>query len=169
MKEPKQQHTDVIQFFEYDDAELQSRIESAEREYFVRTEGLVYKGCAANIEFKRYGALADTLEELYALLSRGYSVCRDRYASAHGLDFEVTLRKPDDVIKSDLDAIHAQAEQLYRADLLARNLAEEQRQLSISMDRIARDAEKARLAAEQAAAEKLRAKALQELREAYAA
>lgn len=168
MKTIRYQYTDVIEFHHHSDEELQAKIESAERDYFLRTESLVYKGRAANIEFKRYGALADTLEELHTLLSRGYSICGDKYANAHGLDFEVTLRKPDDIIQSDLDTVHAQAEEAYAAERYARNLAEQERQLAIGVGRITRDTEKARLAAEQAAAEQVRATALADLRQAYA-
>ncbi|MDT4846554.1 hypothetical protein FQZ97_805790 [compost metagenome] len=79
------------------------------------------------------------------------------------------MRKPADQIEQDLIVIRAQVAEEYEASRYQKNLDEQKRQLDISINLMAKKAEQARVAAEQAAADEIRTKALKELKEAYAA
>ncbi|MCY1559711.1 hypothetical protein D9M68_967730 [compost metagenome] len=78
------------------------------------------------------------------------------------------MRKPADQIEQDLIVIRAQVAEEYEASRYQKNLDEQKRQLDISINLMAKKAEQARVAAEQAAADEIRTKALKELKEAYA-
>lgn len=161
--------TEVIEFFQHDDNELQEAIQRAEDTYYgaVKTPAETDK-LAASIYFN-CDLLAVAIPKIIELVQSGYTLRADRHIGMNGIALTCTLTLPQKQIEEDLIKVHTQATDKYEGDRLAKNLAEQDRQVNISLEKARRDAEKKAAAAELKAAEVAREKALSELRAAYAA
>ncbi|MDN6871840.1 hypothetical protein QO209_05240 [Pseudomonas citronellolis] len=156
---------DVIEFFSFDNDELQEYISNAEQAYYNAIETLDNK-LAASVQLKK-NPLVVQLPELFKLYGQGYTVRTDRFCNVSGGSLDITLMKPQEMIDADLVQVHKQAGEIYEQQRWIKNSQETERQLNISAEKIKRDKEKARLAAEQKELEAQRERALAELREAY--
>lgn len=168
MKQDKYKYgLDVIEFFQFDNDELQEYISKAEQTYYNSIESLDNK-LAANIQLMK-APLVVQLPELFRLYSEGYTVHPNKFCGVMGQSLDITLTKPQKIIDKELIQVHAQAQEEYAARRYARNEAETERQVAITLDRQRREREAAEKAAEQAQLESQRERALIELREAYVA
>lgn len=159
----------VIQFFTHDDNELQEAIQKAEDNYYGSVKSpLEINRLAASLHFHR-SPLPVALPELIQLVQDGYTIRNDRFIGMNGGALDVTLSLPQEQIEADLVLVHAKAVADYDAARYERNRVETDYQISVSLARAQRDEEKKQLAAAERAANKARAQALDDLRQAYAA
>jgi len=160
---------EIIEFFQHDENELQEVVSKAEDVYYGSTKSPVETNkLAASLHFHR-GPLAVALGELIALVQAGYTIREDRYIGMQGGALDITLSLPQEQIDADLIRVHAQATSDYEAARYARNLAETERQVGVTLARALREEEKRIAAAAEKAANKARTQALDDLRTAYAA
>ncbi|WP_236174147.1 hypothetical protein [Pseudomonas pseudonitroreducens] len=157
----------VVEFYTADQNELQECIQLAESKYY-NAVATLDNPLAANIQLMK-APLVVQLPELFKLIAEGYTVHPNKYCGVIGQSLDITLTKPQKMIDKELAQVHKQAEAVYEQQRWIKNSAETEKQLQITADRIARDAEKARLAAEQKMLEEQREAALADLRAAYAA
>ncbi|MCJ1881132.1 hypothetical protein [Pseudomonas nitroreducens] len=166
------QHTygdSAIEFFPYDDNELQEQIQKAENSYYNSVKSPVeVNKLAASMHFHR-GPLAVALSELIQLVQEGYSIRNDRFVGMNGGALDVTLSLPQELIDADLVRVHEQAAADYNAARFERNRVETEYQIGVTLTRAQREEEKKLAAAAEKAANKARAQALEDLRQAYAA
>ncbi|WP_430317236.1 hypothetical protein [Pseudomonas nitroreducens] len=157
----------VIEFFPFNTDELQESIQQAESKYYNAVTNLD-NPLAANVQLMK-APLVVQLPELFKLIEEGYTVHPNKFCGVMGQSLDITLTKPQKVIDKELMQVHADAATAYEALRYARNETETNRQITISIERAQRDAEKAAQAKADAAAQKARQKALDDLRQAYAA
>lgn len=167
MKDKYNYGLDVIEFFQFDNDELQEYISKAEQTYYNSIESLDNK-LAANIQLMK-APLVVQLPELFRLYSEGYAVHPNKFCGVIGQSLDITLTKPQKAIDKELVQVHKQAEEIYEQQRWIKNSQETERQLNISAEKIKRDREKAAALAEQKELEAQREKALNDLRAAYAA
>jgi len=168
MKQTKYKYgLEVIEFYPHDENELQEFIQRAEDRYYNSIASLD-NPLAASIHFLK-SPISIALPELLSLHDQGFTIRNDRFAGMQGGALDLTLTKPQSQIDKELIQVHAQAQEEYAARRYARNEAETERQVAITLDRQRREREAAEKAAEQAQLESQRERALIELREAYAA
>lgn len=156
--------TTVVEFFKHSDSEFQQLLDKRTDQYYKGSEGLHYKGLAANVDWVRDTPLEVALIELQHILRDGFSIVK---VVTQPLWFKAILRKPEDVIESELPKVAEMALGEYEQDRYQRNVAETARQVAISVERSERQAS----AAAAKAADKKRAgdeqKALADLLRAY--
>lgn len=156
--------TTVVEFFKYSDNEFQQLLDKRTDQYYKNSEGLHYKGLAANVDWVRDTPLEVALIELQHILRDGFTVVK---VVTQPLWFKAILRKPEDVITGELPKVAELALGEYEQDRYQRNVAETARQVAISVERTERQA----AAAAAKAAEKKRTsdeqKALADLLRAY--
>jgi len=168
MKQTKYKYGDsVIEFFSFDNDELQEYITKAEQAYYNSIETLDNK-LAASVQLQK-NPLVVQLPELFKLYDQGYTVRTDRFCNVSGGSLDITLMKPQKMIDADLALVHAHAEEAYEIFRWSKNSQETERQLAISAEKIKRDKTKALALAEQKELEAQRERALNDLRKAYAA
>lgn len=157
--------TTVVEFFKYSDTEYNQLLDKRTEQYHKSSEGLHYKGLAANVDWVRDTPLEVALIELQHILRDGFSIVK---VVTQPLWFKAILRKPEDVIETELPKLAELALGEYEQDRYQRNVAETARQVAISVERSERQA----AAAAAKAADKKRAsdeqKALADLLSAYA-
>jgi len=156
--------TTVVEFFKFSDTEYKQLLEKRTEQYHKSSEGLHYKGLAANVDWVRDTPLEVALIELQHVLRDGFSIVK---VVTQPLWFKAILRKPEDVIAAELPKLAVLALDEYEQDRYQRNVAETARQVAISVERSERQA----AAAVAKAADKKRAsdeqKALADLLRAY--
>jgi hypothetical protein len=156
--------TTVVEFFKHSDTEFQQLLDKRTEQYHKSSEGLHYKGLAANVDWVRDTPLEVALIELQHLLRDGFTIVK---VVTQPLWFKAILRKPEDVITTELPKLAKLALDEYEQDRYQRNVAETSRQVAISVERSERQA----AAAAAKAADKKRAsdeqKALADLLRAY--
>jgi len=167
MKDKYKYGLDVIEFFQFDNDELQEHISKAEQAYYNSIESLDNK-LAANIQLMK-APLVVQLPELFRLYSEGYTVHPNKFCGVMGQSLDITLTKPQKIIDKELVQVHKQANEFFEQQRWIKNSQETDRQLAISAEKVKRDKEKAAAIAEQAELEAQREKALDDLRKAYAA
>jgi len=157
--------TTVVEFFKYSDTEYKQLLDKRTEQYHKSSEGLHYKGLAANVDWVRDTPLEVALIELQHILRDGFSIVK---VVTQPLWFKAILRKPEDVIETELPKLAELVLGEYEQDRYQRNVAETARQVAISVERSERQA----AAAAAKAADKKRAsdeqKALADLLSAYA-
>ncbi|WPN48662.1 hypothetical protein [Pseudomonas sp. P8_241] len=154
----------VAEIIKHSDEDLQQLIAKKEAQYQSRSEGLHWKDLAANVDFCRDQPLRATIMDLQEVIKQGYTVTD---AWANGMYFRAVLRKPDQIIATELPKLTELAKAEYAELRYASNVAETQRQMEFTIARRAREqAEaKAKADAEHKAAEE--AFALADLLQAY--
>lgn len=162
----KQNKQPVIQFFAHSAEEENQYIDDAIEIYLNTITGPHESKLAANLAFHE-GPMQSALPKLFELHDLGYVLRTDKYIGFQAGAIDVTFMKPQEQIDSDLEVVRQQAKDAYAAALHARNLAEQERQVEISLNRQRREREAAERAAEQAELEAQRERALAELRAAY--
>lgn len=157
--------TTVVEFFKHNDTEYKQLLDKRTEQYHKSSEGLHYKGLAANVDWVRDTPLEVALIELQNILRDGFTIVK---VVTQPLWFKAILRKPEDVIATELPKLAELALGEYEQDRYQRNVAETARQVAISVERSERQA----AAAAAKAADKKRAsdeqKALADLLSAYA-
>ncbi|MFG0852096.1 hypothetical protein ACF8R4_18510 [Pseudomonas sp. FYR_2] len=157
--------TTVVEFFKYSDTEFKQLLDKRTEQYYKSSEGLHYKGLAANVDWVRDTPLEVALIELQHILRDGFTIVK---VVTQPLWFKAILRKPEDVIATELPKLAEMALDEYEQDRYQRNVTETARQVAISVERTERQA----AAAAAKAAEKKRTsdeqKALADLLRAYA-
>lgn len=161
----KNQYKDVVEFFPFDNDELQEYISKAEQVYYNTIESLDNK-LAASVQLAK-APLVVQLPELFKLHDQGYTVRSDRFCNVSGGGLDITLTKSQAMIDADLALVHAQAEAEYESARFERNKSEQERQIAITLERNRREQEAAERAAEQAELAAQREQALADLRKAY--
>ncbi|MBB2495954.1 hypothetical protein [Aquipseudomonas ullengensis] len=126
--------TGVAEFFPHQQAELDACIEHAVRSYSIRTESMHTPALAANVEFKRYGPIADSLTELSNLIAEGYSIHPTAHCTLRGMDISLLLIKSERLQQDELADIRKAAALQYEEDRFKRNSAETDRQLQLSLE-----------------------------------
>ncbi|MGU1062624.1 hypothetical protein ACSEPQ_07115 [Pseudomonas aeruginosa] len=158
----------VVEFFPFDQNELQDYTQRAEDTYYNAVKSLIETDkLAASIQFHK-GPLSVALGELISLVQAGYTIREDRYIGMQGGALDVTLAIPQDQIELDLVRVHAQAFDDAEASRFERNRVETEYQVSVTLARAQRDEEKRLAAAAERAAAKAREQALADLKAAYA-
>ncbi|KPG99678.1 hypothetical protein AEQ67_11150 [Pseudomonas sp. RIT-PI-q] len=156
--------SEVVEFFKYDDEELQALIKQREAQYFRNCMSSAYPDLGVNVSWVNEEPLTVALNELAGWLVQGYTVatslCRPLYLS-------VQLKKPATIVDADLLEVAEQAKVDYAASRYTRNIGETKRQIAISVERRTREhaAAAAKVAAEHQATEE--ARALADLQQAY--
>ncbi|MDH0892894.1 MULTISPECIES: hypothetical protein [unclassified Pseudomonas] len=156
----------VVEFFPHCSAELQKLVEAAENKYHVFVESLTQSQPAASIRVVA-SHLIDGLQQVHDLLSEGYSLRADKFYVANAVSLDVTLRKPQELIDAELLALRQEVLEQYENSRYERNKAETARQLQLTLDRSAREAERKAQDKLQKAHEAARAAALADLVESY--
>ncbi|WP_447766239.1 hypothetical protein [Pseudomonas reinekei] len=155
---------DAIEFYPHSDEELQELVKRKEVAYFRNCQSPAYPDLGVNVAWVSEEPLTPALNELTGWLLQGYTVatslCKPLYLS-------LQLKKPADIIDTDLLELAEEAKGEYAASRYARNVAETKRQIEISVARRAREHESAvaKVAAEYQATEE--ARALADLQRAY--
>lgn len=154
----------VVEFFKFNESELQLLVEKKQSQYYKDSQGLYHKGMAANVDWIKSAPLEMALMELQHVLKEGFTIIK---VFNEPLDFRAVLRKPDEVIAAELPKVAELALEEYEQDRYHRNVAETARQVAISVERSERQA----AAAAAKAADKKRSsdeqKALADLLRAY--
>ncbi|MFK3774097.1 hypothetical protein [Pseudomonas sp. NPDC089406] len=141
----------VVEFFKHDPDALKALIDQRTVQYFRHSESPAYPQLGAHVDFFSDKPLTPALNELLEWTSKGYGVA----AAVHQpLYLKVQLRKPQDLIDSDLAILTAEVEAAYAESRYARNIAEHVRQVDITLARETRERE---AAAAKALAEQLEA------------
>jgi len=157
--------TTVVEFFKFEQSEYQEILSKRVTQYNTRSEGLHYRGAAANVDFVKHAPLEIALIELQDTLKKGYSIIK---ASYDPLYFKALLKKPESMIAAELPKIAELATEEYDQDRYQRNVTETARQIEIT---VARKAREAAAAAEKVIAKRQASeadKALADLLRAYA-
>lgn len=157
--------TTVVEFFKFDQLEYQELLSKREAQYNTSSEGLHYRGVAANVDFVKHAPLELALIELQDTLKEGYSIIK---ASYDPLYFKALLKKPESMIAAELPKVAELAAEEYDQVRYQRNVAETARQIEITVARKTREATAAaeKMIAKQQASEA--DKALADLLRAYA-
>ncbi|UVL23719.1 hypothetical protein [Pseudomonas donghuensis] len=157
--------TTVVEFFKHNEAELQELISKKKDRYSKDSEGLFHKGMAANVDWVRQVPLEMALMELQHVLKDGFTIIK---VVNEPLYLKAILRKPDNIIVAELPKLIELAQVEYDQARYEKNVAETARQISITVERKARDAAVAAAKAEAKRQTSDEQKALADLLRAYA-
>lgn len=153
----------VIEFYPHSEEDFQSLLDKKVSQYNTRSEGLHYKGNAANVDYVRHMPLEMALIELQDILKEGYTLIK---ASYDALYFKAILRKPEETVTAELVNLQESTKAEYDSNRYARNVAETAQKLQTTIFNTRREAEElaaakaATLAAKQEATEEQKAMAV---------
>lgn len=142
-KQPRHQYgIEVIEFFPFAQDELDTLLGEAGQDYLTGVESPHHGRTAANVPFIAE-PLQVALPKLHEKQMEGYTIRQDRYCGILGTSLNVTLRKPEKTIAAELAGVHEWITDKYESNRYSRNKAETERQIQITLDRNAREAEQA--------------------------
>ncbi len=170
MTEQREYGVDVIEFNKHCDEELQKLITTKQDRYNKGSETIYYKDKAANIHWQCSKPLEIAVTDLFGEVAKGYTLVKLSWNPP--MDLFAVLRKPEKIIKSELQDVIKFAREEYDQVRYELNVAETQHQLKqIVFQRKRAEEVAAAEAAAQAAAALQRdeeAEALAHLLQAYA-
>lgn len=157
---------EVIEFFKYNDEELQQLVDQRTAQYYRHSESPAYPQLGAHVDWFSDKPLTHALNDMLEWTNKGYGIA----AALHQpLYLKVQLKKPEKLVKADLKELEVQVRSEYEKERYGRNQVETYRQIEITVNRQQRERDAAQavaLAARQASEEEA---ALADLRRAYAA